>query len=120
MNIYTNKQRPNKRNKGKVRNMKSINAVIKNVKTQIDSDLNFYVADLTKNLRKFTPIDTGAAKSRWAKLGGTVGIENKVPVKIITNRVGYAGILDGAEGRPTSKQAPRGIVEPALKHTNQR
>ena len=81
-----------------------------------------YVVDLTRNLRSTTPVDTGAARRTWRQTGEPLDIGRGTPTrkKIIDNRVGYASILDGSEGRPTSRQAQRGIVEPALRKTRQR
>jgi|TARA_R110001606_G_scaffold24725_1_gene81488 hypothetical protein len=96
--------------------------VSKNIKKQVQADFNQYVVDLTRNLRNTTPIDTGAAKRKWRQVGQPLDIGRGTPTrkKIIDNQVGYASILDGSEGRPTSRQAPRGIVEPAFKKTRQR
>ena len=96
--------------------------VSKNIKKQVQADFNQYVVDLTRNLRNTTPIDTGAAKRKWRQVGQPLDIPRgkQTRKKIIDNQVGYASILDGSEGSPTSRQAPRGIVEPALRKTRQR
>lgn len=96
--------------------------VSKNIKKQVQADFNQYVVDLQRNLKQTTPIDTGAAKRAWRQLGQPLDIARGTPSskKILDNRVGYASILDGSEGRPTSRQAPRGIVEPALRKTRQK
>ena len=79
-----------------------------------------YVNDLEKNLRTSTPIDTGAARRKWRQLNKLKITDRSSRKKILDNSVGYASILDGSEGRPTSRQAPRGIVEPALRKTKQK
>lgn len=96
--------------------------VNKKILKQVQADFNQYVVDLTRNLRSTTPVDTGAARRTWRQVGQPLDIGRGTPSsrKIIDNHVGYAGILDGSEGRPTSRQAPNGIVEPALKKTRQR
>ena len=60
---------------------------------------------------KETPVDTGYAKSRWRtvgkyKLGDTMNV--------IKNDAPYIGILGGSEGKPTSRQAPSGMINPKL------
>ena len=87
---------------------------------QINKDWSKYVTALAKNQQPATPIDTGAARRAWRKLE-LFKIDNHTrKKKILDNRVGYASILDGSEGRPTSRQAPRGIVKPVLRKTRQR
>ena len=100
--------------------MKTANNVIKDLYKEINKDWHAWTDDLSKNLRATTPIDTGAARQAWKKVGKfDIGTTARKAL-MLTNRVGYASILDGSQGRPTSKQAPRGIVEPALKKTQQK
>lgn len=92
---------------------------IKHMTGQIASDWTKYVTELTKNLRAGTPRREGAARAAWKKVGKlTIGSGQKKI--ILSNAVGYASILDGSEGKPTSKKAPRGIVKPALRKTKQK
>ena len=100
--------------------MKTADNIIKDLYKEINKDWHAWTDDLSKNLRAATPIDTGAAKQAWKKLGKFDIGKTARKALILTNRVGYASILDGSQGRPTSRQAPRGIVEPALKKTEQK
>tara|TARA_R110002074_G_scaffold35742_7_gene97491 strand:+ start:2137 stop:2439 length:303 start_codon:yes stop_codon:yes gene_type:complete len=100
--------------------MKTADNIIKDLYKDINKDWHAWTDDLSKNLRAATPIDTGAAKQAWKKLGKFDIGKTARKALILTNRVGYASILDGSQGRPTSRQAPRGIVEPALKKTEQK
>lgn len=67
--------------------------------------LTSIAADLTKELKAHTPVNTGRARKGWdtkMKDDGFV-TENKVP---------YVGYLDKPYTK--SKQAPRGMVGPSL------
>jgi hypothetical protein len=99
---------------------KSSKQTYNTILNQVNADWGNYVNDLEKNLRTTTPIDTGAARRKWRQLDKLKINERSSRKKILDNRVGYASILDGSEGRPTSRQAPRGIVEPALRKTKQK
>jgi|TARA_R110000744_G_scaffold370757_1_gene481445 hypothetical protein len=100
--------------------MKSADNVMRNIYKNINDNWHAYTDDLSKNLRATTPVDTGAARQAWKKVGKfNIGKTARKAV-ILTNRVGYASILDGSQGKPTSKQAPRGIVEPAIEKTQQK
>ncbi len=99
---------------------KSSKHTYKEIVSQVNADWGNYVNDLEKNLRTTTPIDTGAARRKWRQLTKLKIDDRSSRKKILDNRVGYASILDGSEGRPTSRQAPRGIVEPALRKTKQK
>jgi hypothetical protein len=100
--------------------MKSGAAVMKDIYKDINKDWHEWTDSLTSNLRTTTPIDTGAARQAWKKVGKLNITATARKAIILTNRVGYASILDGSQGRPTSRQAPRGIVEPALQKTQQK
>lgn len=89
---------------------------IRQLKAEIDTDLSTFVKQYVGMLRSTTPIDTGRARNGWQQTfrKGQVGNKNRVP--IARNDVPYIGVLD--EG--WSKQAPRGIVEPALNRTRKK
>ena len=87
---------------------------------QVNKDWSGYVGSLARNLSQGTPVDTGKARRTWRQLDLFKIDTHTRKKKILDNRVGYASILDGSEGRPTSRQAPRGIVEPALRKTRQK
>tara|TARA_R110002051_G_scaffold153060_1_gene225627 strand:+ start:256 stop:558 length:303 start_codon:yes stop_codon:yes gene_type:complete len=100
--------------------MKSAGVTYNKILDQINKDWAGYVGSLARNLATGTPVDTGKARRTWRQLD-LFKIDNHTrKKKILDNRVGYASILDGSEGRPTSRQAPRGIVEPALRKTRQK
>ena len=99
---------------------KSSKSVYKGILNQVNADWGNYVNDLEKNLRTSTPIDTGAARRKWRQLNKLKINDRASRKKILDNSVGYASILDGSEGRPTSRQGHRGIVEPALRKTKQK
>lgn len=74
----------------------------------INAGLSAFQSSYIRELKAATPVQTGAAKRAWRKVKqlklGTTGT-------IITNKVGYAAILD--EG--SSKKAPKGMTKPAYK-----
>jgi len=68
--------------------------------------------ELSTEVRKRTPVDTGRAKAGWKDRTTNTGYE-------ISNTVPYIGVLDKGrhmtnKGMRGSKQAPRGIVGPSL------
>lgn len=82
---------------------------IDNVRRQIDSGyrdlLESLATDLTRELQEKTPVKTGRAQAGWDK---QVGKEDFV----IENKVPYVGYLEKPYVK--SRQAPRGIIGPAL------
>lgn len=95
--------------------------VINSLQREIGHDFDRYNEDLLKNLKELTPVYRGDDRR-----GGTArkGWKNKYTNKIgkrksfdlIENKVPYIGVLDTG----SSTQAPKGIVEPALKKTKTR
>ena len=82
---------------------------------EVNRDFQSFNRDYLQQLRATTPVNTGKARSGWrsnrrAKIGESREFE------IANNRVPYIGVLDTG----TSKQAPRGIVEPAYNKTRKR
>ena len=88
---------------------------INNMKAEMQKDWNKFVTEFTSNLKIRTPIDTGAARRAWAKVG-ELKIGSGSSKKILTNAVGYASLLD--KGR--SSQEPYGIFKPAFDQTKQK
>jgi len=82
--------------------------------TEINSDLSTFAKKFSENLRATTPIRTGAARQGWVDTfkQGSFGKGRTVP--LARNNVPYIGVLDTNK---TSRQAPMGIVEPALRKT---
>jgi len=89
---------------------------IKQLKTEIDTDLSTFVRQYVAQLKSTTPIRTGRARNGWQQTyrKGRLGKGSRIP--IASNAVPYIGVLD--EG--SSRQAPRGIVEPALNRTRKK
>lgn len=89
---------------------------IRQLKTEIDTDLSTFVNQYVAQLKATTPIRTGRARNGWQSTfrKGVAGSGRSVP--IARNNVPYIGVLD--EG--SSRQAPRGIVEPALNRTRKK
>jgi hypothetical protein len=81
--------------------------ILKDMRKSIERAVDTLLDDINTEVIKTTPIRTGRARSGWRyspryKLG--------YQGALIQNRVEYIGILD----RGSSKQAPNGIVEPAI------
>lgn len=88
---------------------------IRQLRAEIGSHFNRFVDDFYDNLRATTPIRSGQARSSWVKTGNNP-INSQSPVLILRNTVDYADRLDNG----WSKQAPRGIVDPAFQRTRKR
>ena len=88
---------------------------MKDLQREIAHDFDDYNKRLLKNLREETPVgETKKAQQGWKnKYNNEIGKKSKY--NLIENKVPYIGVLDTG----SSRQAPRGIVGPALKKTNQ-
>lgn len=80
--------------------------------TEINRDLSKFAKDFTAELRATTPIRTGEARKGWQNTFKDGGFGRGKTVPLARNMVPYIGVLDSNK---TSKQAPLGIVEPALR-----
>jgi len=89
---------------------------IKQLQAEIGTDLSKFVSNYVTTLRSTTPIATGKARAGWVNTftGGSIG--NGGNMKIARNHVPYIGVLDTG----TSRQAPKGIVLPALQKTRKK
>ena len=89
---------------------------IKQLQAEIDTDLSTFVKQYMIQLKATTPIKTGRARNGWQETfqKGKVGESNRIP--IAKNNVPYIGKLN----QGSSKQAPYGIVEPALNKTRKK
>lgn len=88
--------------------------VFKHITRTVERAVNDFIGKLNTEARKLTPKRTGRAKKGWRivnqyKISRTRGL-------LLENRVPYIGLLDSG----WSKQAPRGIVEPAIKKLKRR
>jgi len=86
----------------------------KKLDQEIGHALDKYQQELFKNLVRLTPIDTGQAQKGWREISKMSALldTNKTRV-VIRNDVPYIQRLDDGY----SKQAPQGIVKPALQKT---
>ena len=86
--------------------------VVRELRTEIDSDFRRWLIELEHQLRATTPIRTGQARQGWRNVyGGGFGRGSTYP--LFRNDVPYIDRLD----QGWSQQAPRGIVEEAVKRT---
>jgi hypothetical protein len=86
----------------------------KQLDKEIGHDLDKYQSRLQLSLVRLTPIDTGNAQKGWRKVADMSDVLNTGKNKIIIrNDVEYIQKLDDGH----SRQAPRGIVNPALQQT---
>ncbi len=84
------------------------------LESEISHGLDKYQQQLMLNLVRGTPIDTGNAQKGWKETAEMSKVLGTGTSKIvIRNDVEYIQRLD--EGH--SRQAPRGIVQPALQRT---
>jgi hypothetical protein len=90
---------------------------------QASLDLRAFTEEFIRNLKTTTPIRTGFARNSWKSTYTGKGIFNGSGglIPIAKNEATYIGVLDGKSPRGFwSSQAPRGIVEPALKKTKKK
>lgn len=96
--------------------------VIKELQAEIGRDLRQFSVDLVQELRVKTPIRTGQARGGWMNtLTNSTAVGRSGNFVIAINQVPYIGVLDGQSPKGfTSSQAPKGIVEPAVKNASRR
>jgi len=87
----------------------------KELYAEISKDLSAFSRDLVANLRATTPIDTGRARQGWQNTFR--GMNGRKIAPLAKNTVPYIGVLDSDK---TSRQAPNGIVEVALRKTTRK
>ena len=75
----------------------------------INKAVNAFIDDLHNNIKEETPVDTGRAQRGWRKTDKYI-VGNHTRRIIIRNDVPYSPRLD----RGYSRQAPNGMVKPAL------
>jgi len=85
-----------------------VDATLKRVEENYHEFLERVADTLVEEARAFTPVKTGRAASGWKKTGSkeNVAVENSVP---------YVPYLEKPYVR--SRQAPKGIIGPALTST---
>ena len=82
---------------------------------EINTYLNTVFLDLARELAKKTPKKTGKASRGWRR-SGQYDINKAGEQEVIRNNVNYIAVLETG----TSKQAPHGIVNPAIDIVNRR
>lgn len=85
------------------------------IEDSLNAVVNHFLDDFYKEVKKTTPIDKGRAKRGWRQRG-KYDIARRGSQTVIENRVTYIGVLD--EG--SSKQAPRGMTDPAFRKLSKR
>lgn len=94
---------------------------MQNLSASIDRDLRSFTRDFVAQLKATTPIRTGFARNSWQNIysGRAIGSGGVIP--LAKNDASYIGVLDGQSPKGfTSRQAPKGIVRPALNKTRKR
>lgn len=82
------------------------------IHTKINQDLSKFNQRFVEELRATTPIRTGYARSQWANTL-TTGVFGRTSIfPLARNTAPYIGVLDQQR---TSRQAPEGIVVPAVR-----
>ena len=87
---------------------KTVKGTLDELKGSISKDFNKFANALQAEIVRETPKRTGRAQRSWTKPERVV--KDNYNVTITENRLEYIGPLD--EG--SSKQAPNGIVQPAI------
>lgn len=95
----------------------SKNSIKKELYAEIGTGLSKFAHDFANELRRTTPIDTGRARKGWVNAYQKGSFSSGKTVPLARNKVPYIGVLDSNK---TSRQAPKGIVEPALRNTTRK
>lgn len=87
--------------------------VLKHLFDTVERSINQFIRELNIEIARLTPIRSGAARRGWRVIG-----EYKLRgnTRVIENRVPYIGLLEAGY----SKQAPNGMLGPALTRLNRR
>lgn len=94
---------------------------IRKLQAEISRDLRGFSQDFVNELRASTPIDTGFARNSWRNIYGGKPIGTGGAIPIARNTAEYIGVLDGQSPKGfTSRQAPKGVVKPALNKTRKK
>lgn len=88
------------------------------LRAEIGHDFDKYADAFLRNIRALTPIDTGKARRGWKKTYRKQyekgGVQKQYTV--VENAVPYVQFLEQGH----SKQAPDGMIDPAIKRTRRR
>ena len=96
--------------------MSEARKTMRELSTEINTDLSKFVQEYIVTLKSTTPIRTGRARRGWQNVLKRKAIGKGGTFPIAKNDVPYIGVLDNG----SSRQAPTGIVEPALRKTRKR
>jgi hypothetical protein len=94
---------------------RSASAAYADIEDQLNAVVNHFLDDFFNEVKDTTPVREGRAKRGWRKKG-KYDIARGGSQTVIENRVPYIGILD--EG--SSRQAPRGMTDPAFRKLSKR
>lgn len=86
--------------------------IINHMTDSLERHLNDVFEEINTLAKQGTPVRTGRAQRGWRVNNYSLGRT----ATVIDNRVPYIGILD----KGSSRQAPRGIVEPAIEQLRRR
>ena len=94
--------------------MSDSRSFMRKFRKEIESDINAFVSELNTQLKVGTPVKSGRARSGWEQQS-RVSLTGQSQT-VITNNTPYIGVLDTG----TSRQAPQGIFDPAVRRANRR
>ncbi len=96
--------------------MSKARRTMSNLSNEVNQGLRAFAQEYIHQLKSTTPIATGRARGGWQNIygGKPIGSGGKIP--IAKNDVPYIGVLETG----WSRQAPNGIVQPALQKTRKK
>ncbi|MAO23324.1 MAG: hypothetical protein CMJ25_21435 [Phycisphaerae bacterium] len=97
------------------RKFRTASAASNSITKSLNSIVNHFLDDFFDEVKKTTPVRKGQAKRGWRKRN-KYDIDRKGKTTVMENRVPYIGLLD--EG--ASRQAPRGMTDPAFRKLSKR
>lgn len=95
---------------------KSAKGSMKELYTEVNRELDQFFDALNTEAKALTPVKSGRARRGWRRSGSASIGQGATTEVVIKNPVPYIAVLD----RGSSKQAPQGILEPALKKVTRR
>ena len=101
--------------------MSKARKTLSDLSKDMDRGLRVFASNLTQQLKVKTPIRSGFARNSWKNIysGKSLGHGGVIP--LAKNDASYIGVLDGQSPKGfTSRQAPQGIVKPAVKQTRKK
>lgn len=95
---------------------KTPNGTMKELYSELNRELDRFFDALNTEAKALTPVKSGRAKRGWRRAGKPTLGQGATTDVVITNPVPYIAVLD----KGSSRQAPQGMVEPALKKVTRR